>query len=97
MESLFGKRDVNTVDLCGYAGFGIYSCILYARALGYATMEDPIALQAMLEEADKDPVTIALAAEDRSVKIAFIQEIEESVEETRQISTSWKKPARKTL
>ena len=84
MESLFGKRDVNTVDLADMRDSEFIHAFCM-RALGYATLEDPVALQAMLEEADKDPVMIALAAEDRSVKVAFIQEIEESVEETRQI------------
>lgn len=80
-----GRLSQSSVDLSDlYDSEFIHAFCL--RALGYATMKDPIALEAMLEEADKNPVMLELASEDKSVKLAFIREIEESVDETKQIT-----------
>lgn len=82
---LLGERSEATVDLTDLhdAEFIQAFCL---NTLGYKALRDPIALEAMLEEAQQNPIMQELADEDKSVKSAFIQEIEESVEEAKQIT-----------
>lgn len=80
-----GDISVNAVDMADMhdSEFVHAFCM---RALSYATMKDGAALAAMLEEAKENPVMIALASEDKSVKVALINEIEKSIEESKQIT-----------
>lgn len=81
ISGYIGERSIDLSDLNG-ADFIKEFCL---QTLGYRVMEDQIARMSMIEQAFSTPTFQDLAAEDQTVKMAVINEIEDSVREAKMI------------